>query len=225
VTTSGDWCTNRLGYQFSDRQLLERALTHRSASTSNNERLEFLGDAVLGLEIAHALYKFKPDANEGSLSRFRAGLVRRETLAEVAREIEIGAHIEMGAGERRSAGNQRTSVLANALEAVIGAVFLDGGYAAATEVVRRLYVDRLHDLPDESDLIDAKTRLQEYLQARQLPPPAYEIVETSGADHARVFDVTCRISAYDLEFSGHGTSRRRAEQDAAAAALEKFKNG
>lgn len=224
MTGSEDWCVKRLGYQFSDSTLLEQALTHRSASTLNNERLEFLGDAVLGLNIARALYDHQPNAREGSLSRFRADLVRRETLAEVAREIELGAHIEMGSGERRSGGNQRTSVLANAFEAVIGAIFLDGGYAAARDVVLHIFSDRLTHLPDEADLIDAKTRLQEYLQGRQLPPPEYLLIEISGADHARSFDVCCRIPAYDLEATGHGTSRRRAEQAAATAALEKLAN-
>lgn len=225
MTTSGDWCIKRLGYQFSDSDLLKQALTHRSASSVNNERLEFLGDAVLGLSIARALYDQKPDVREGGLSRFRAGLVRRETLAELAQEIDLGVHIEMGSGERRSGGNQRTSVLANALEAIIGAISLDGGFVAASDVLLHIYSERLANLPDESELIDPKTRLQEYLQGQQLPPPEYSLADVGGAEHARTFRVYCRIPAFDLEVSGNGTSRRRAEQDAATAAVEKLKNG
>lgn len=222
MTTPEAWCADRLGYQFSDGDLLQQALTHRSASSANNERLEFLGDAVLGLSIARVLYDRKPDVREGGLSRFRAGLVRRETLAEIALEIDLGAHIEMGSGERRSGGNQRSSVLANALEAVVGAILLDGGFAAATDVVLRVFADRLDNLPDEADLIDAKTRLQEYLQGNQQRPPEYSLADVSGPDHARIFTVSCRIPAYDLDVNGSGTSRRRAEQAAATAALEKL---
>jgi ribonuclease-3 len=225
VTTSEDWCISRLGYKFSDSDLLKQALTHRSASTNHNERLEYLGDALLGLSIARALYDQKPEVREGGLSRFRAGLVRRESLADLAREIDLGSCLELGSGERRSGGNQRTSVLADALEAVIGAIFLDGGFTAVNDVVLRIFSGRLANLPDEFDLIDPKTRLQEYLQGRQLPPPEYSLADVSGAEHARSFNVRCRIPAFDLEAKGVGTSRRRAEQAAASVALEQLQDG
>lgn len=225
MTKSEDWCNSRLGYQFSDSDLLKQALTHRSASTNHNERLEYLGDALLGLSIARALYDQKPDVREGGLSRFRADLVRRETLAELAREIDLGSCLELGVGERRSGGNQRASVLADALEAVIGAIFLDGGFTAANEVVLRVFTSRLENLPAELDLIDPKTRLQEYLQGKQLPPPEYLLADVSGAEHARSFNVRCKIPAFELEAKGKGSSRRRAEQAAASIALEQLQNG
>jgi ribonuclease-3 len=225
VTKSEDWCNSRLGYQFSDSDLLKQALTHRSASTNHNERLEYLGDALLGLSIARALYDQKPDVREGGLSRFRADLVRRETLAELAREIDLGSCLELGLGERRSGGNQRASALADALEAVIGAIFLDGGFTAANEAVLRVFTSRLENLPAEVDLIDPKTRLQEYLQGKQLPPPEYSLADVSGAEHARSFNVRCKIPAFDLEANGKGSSRRRAEQAAASMALEQLQNG
>ena len=225
MTKAEDWCTSRLGYKFSDGELLKQALTHRSASTNHNERLEYLGDALLGLSIARALYDQKPQVREGGLSRFRAGLVRRESLSELAREIDLGSCLEMGAGERRSGGNQRTSVLADALEAVIGAIFLDGGFSAANDVILRIFSGRLENLPDEMDLVDPKTRLQEYLQGRQLPPPEYLLADVSGAEHARSFNVQCKIPAFGLEARGVGTSRRRAEQAAALTALEQLQDG
>ena len=225
MTTAEDWCLKALGYQFSDAMLLTQALTHRSASPCNNERLEFLGDAVLGLAIAHALYKKKPAAGEGSLSRLRSDLVRRETLVELAMKLDLGPQVLMGAGERRSGGDQRTSLLANALEAVLGAVLLDGGFSAASEVILRVFGERLADLPDAADVIDPKTRLQEYLQGRQLPPPEYSLKATTGAAHARTFEASCGIPGLELETAGTGSSRRRAEQAAAARALEQLGDG
>jgi len=224
VTNPEDWCISRLGYKFSDSDLLKQALTHRSASTNHNERLEYLGDALLGPSIARALYDQKPEVREGGLSRFRAGLVRRESLADLAREVDLGSCLELGIGERRSGGNQRASVLADALEAVIGAIFLDGGFTAANDVVLHIFSGRLANLPDEFDLIDPKTRLQEYLQGQQLPPPEYLLADVSGAEHARSFNVHCRIPAFDLEAEGVGTSRRRAEQAAASVALEQLQD-
>ena len=225
MTTTGDWCDSRLGYQFSDSALLNRALTHRSAAAKNNERLEFLGDAVLGLIIGRAVFEREPKADEGGLSRFRSGLVRRGTLADVAREIDLGSHLRMGAGERRSGGNQRDSVLANAFEAVIGAIFLDGGFERATEVVQRVFSSRLDNLPPAADLIDPKTRLQEYLQGQQLSPPDYSTVKVTGPEHARSFEVLCVVSSFDLEVTGTGTSLRRAEQQAADTAFKMLTNG
>jgi len=214
------WSEKKLGYLFHDVTLLERALTHRSYSTENNERLEFLGDAVLGEVIARVLYEIKPLANEGSLSRFRAGLVRGETLAVLAAELELGDVVRLGSGEQRTGGYQRQSVLANALEAVFGAVFLDGGYEDANRVIRGVFTDRLSNLPDELELKDPKTRLQEWLQARQMPPPEYELLNSTGSAHEQVFQVTCRIDAMAVSAEGTGTSRRRAEQVAAGEILQ-----
>lgn len=220
MTAATDWSASCLGYRFVDQQLLERALTHRSASGMHNERLEFLGDAVLGMVIAQALYERKPDAREGALSRYRSRLVRKETLAEIARGLGLGARLHMGAGEHRTGGHQRSSVLADALEALFGAILLDGGVAAASDVILQLYADRLQALPAEGDLVDAKTSLQEHLQARGLPPPDYELLETSGAAHQRTFHSLCRIPQLDVAATGSGRSRRIAEQAAAAKALE-----
>lgn len=220
MTRPGDWSARKLHYQFRDPLLLEQALTHRSAGGAHNERLEFLGDAVLGTVIAHALYDRCPEAREGVLSRHRARLVRRETLATLAAELDLGAQLTLGGGERRSGGHQRKSVLADALEAVLGAVMLDGGYAAARGVVLALYAPRLAALPPESELIDAKTALQELLQSRGLPPPEYALTNATGVAHAQTFTVSCSIRPLDIETAGVGGSRRKAEQQAAARALE-----
>jgi ribonuclease-3 len=225
VTTAADWCKKFLGYQFADEGLLTQALTHRSASATNNERLEFLGDAILGFVVARVLYDIRPDADEGALSRLRSGLVRRETLGEVARDLDMGSQINMAGVEHRSGGHERTGVLADALEAVFGAVLLDGGFDAAADVLRRVLDSRLSNLPDDADLVDPKTRLQEYLQGRQLAPPDYSVEAAVGADHAKTFAVICRVPALDLEVRGTGTSRRRAEQVAASRVLEQLTDG
>ena len=222
MTRAENWCDKAFGYQFSDAGLLARALTHRSAATDNNERLEFLGDAVLGLVIAGAVFDAKPDADEGALSRYRADLVRGESLAEIARELELAPYLVMGSGEHRTGGHQRASVLANALEALFGAILIDGGFEAAQRAILRVFATRLAELPLESELIDPKTRLQELLQARGLAPPEYELVGSTGADHARTFESNCRIEALSITTSGCGTSRRRAEQAAAGEALALF---
>jgi len=220
VNDAGNWCERALNYQFSNSDLLTRALTHSSASLDNNERLEFLGDAVLDLAISRQLYNQKPTVREGGLSRYRAELVRKESLVDLAAEIGLSAHIILGSGEQRSGGRHRDSVLANALEAVFGAILLDSGYAAADRVILGLFGDRLATLPNEEDLKDAKTRLQEYLQARRTSPPDYELLGVTGAAHAQTFEVACRISDPDIETTGKGSSRRRAEQAAASVALE-----
>jgi len=211
-----------LDYTFEDNGLLEQALTHRSAGNQNNERLEFLGDGVLNFIVAARLYAVFPDAPEGDLSRLRARLVRKETLASVAEEVGLGAHLVLGSGELKSGGHRRASILADALEAVVGAVYLDGGFDACEELVSRWFARRISDLPPAEELKDAKTRLQEYLQARQLQLPEYRLLTTSGADHQRRFTVSCRIPGLDLECAGVGTSRRKAEQAAAEASLERL---
>jgi ribonuclease-3 len=214
--------SHEIGYQFSDWRLLERALTHRSAGSSNNERLEFLGDAILGFIIAEVLYKRFPLLDEGQLSRLRASLVKRESLAEIARQQRVGAYLSLGAGEQRSGGHSRTSILADAVEALLGAVYLDGGYDSARQVTIDLFVARLDALPPEGQDKDPKTRLQEYLQAQKLPLPTYTILGISGSQHDQRFRVACRVEGAELESSGEGSSRRRAEQASAVQLLRQF---
>jgi len=219
LTEAGDWSVKTLSYTFRDPALLEQALTHRSASGPHNERLEFLGDAVLGAAIAAALWERRPEADEGLLSRYRASLVRRETLAAIAREADLGARLHLGSGEARTGGQQRASVLANALEAVFGAVFVDGGFDASRNVIMGLFAPLLDHLPPAEELIDAKTALQEYLQARGVAVPEYCLDGVSGAAHSQMFRARCRIAELALETTGTGRSRRKAEQHAAARAL------
>jgi ribonuclease-3 len=214
------WCSHELGYRFRDPEYLQRALTHRSAGGRHNERLEFLGDAVLGFVIAESLHRALPDADEGHLSRLRASLVKRETLAKLAQELELGRRLQLGAGELKSGGFRRASILADALEALLGAIYLDGDIAAAREVIGRLYAERLRDLPPPEALKDPKTRLQELVQGRGLPVPVYRVEGTHGADHRQSFDVACEIEALAQRTVGHGTSRRRAEQAAAERMLD-----
>lgn len=209
-----------LGYRFDDPDLLRAALTHRSADAVNNERLEFLGDALIGTIVAIDLFQRRPRAPEGELTRLRAWLVRGETLAAVARELGLGEVLRVGAGERKSGGRGRDSLLADGLEAVVGAVFLDADFATVQALVQRLLGERLERLPAAAELKDPKTRLQEYLQAQQQPVPAYEQVNVAGADHARRFTVRCRIDGLDLAREATAGSRRRAEQQAARACLE-----
>ncbi|MEL7449067.1 MAG: ribonuclease III [Pseudomonadota bacterium] len=204
-----------LGYSFDSADLLDTALTHRSAGSHNNERLEFLGDAALGFVIADALFERVPDATEGDLSRLRASLVKRDTLAQLAIDLELGEHLAMGGGELKSGGFRRKSVLADAFEAVLGAVYLDGGYRSVRDLIERLFAERLANLPDANALKDPKTRLQELLQARGLETPSYTVTATSGSEHAREFTVTCEVTSLQATASGVGTSRRRAEQQAA----------
>ncbi len=219
-----DWVKDRLGYKFSSLALLEQALTHKSASVEHNERLEFLGDAILGSVVASALYRQRPDADEGTLSRLRALLVRGETLADAARELGLGQQINLGTGETRSGGHQRGSILANTLEALFGAVYLDSGFDAAAGVITMVLGSRLSKLPVEADLRDPKTRLQEWLQAKGFPPPEYVVDKTTGAPHVRTFVVLCRIDSLNFDVEGIGTSRRRAEQSAAEQALDQLAN-
>jgi ribonuclease-3 len=214
-----DRLARQLGYAFRDADLLEAALTHRSAQSRHNERLEFLGDAVLGLVSAEALWQRFPDATEGQLTRLRAQLVKRETLAAVARDLALGQYLRLGPGELRSGGHARDSILADALEAVIGAVYLDGGLEAARGAIGVLLGDRLEAMTPESQPKDAKTRLQEHLQARRLALPAYAVLETRGEDHAQTFTVGCEVAALGLSVTAEGPSRRRAEQAAAEAML------
>ena len=209
-----------IGHAFADPELLNRALTHRSLGARNNERLEFLGDAVLNLIAAEALYLRWPRSAEGTLTRSRAALVRESTLAELARGLDLGGHILLGPGELKSGGHRRDSILADALEAVIGAIYLDGGYSICRERVLEWLQPKL-DSPEPGSVgKDAKTRLQELLQARQLALPEYDLVDARGEEHDRWFTARCRVLGLDLEFDGEGGSRREAEQAAATTMLE-----
>jgi ribonuclease-3 len=207
-------------YRFRDRQLLREALTHRSLGAGNNERLEFLGDSVLSLVIAMRLYESRPDAREGDLSRMRARLVRGSTLAEVASAIDLGQQIKLGEGELKSGGFRRASILADAFEALLGAIFIDGGYAACQGVILKLFDPLIDSLPEADELKDPKTRLQEWLQGRGRPLPQYTLIGEEGADHAKQFRVACRLTDDATEVTASGRSRRKAEQAAASRILE-----
>lgn len=211
-----------LVHTFDDRSLLTRALTHRSAGADNNERLEFLGDAILGMRIADLLFQRQSHADEGQLSRMRAHLVKRETLAEIARQLELNQYLVLGAGELRSGGASRDSTLADAVEALIAAVYLDAGLQRAMELIDHLFLERLQRLPAEARQKDPKTRLQEFLQSRGVDLPEYQVQETRGQQHQQTFTVLCRVEALDSEALGEGSSRRKAEQKAARNVLRKL---
>jgi ribonuclease-3 len=212
--------THALGHRFRDPSLLEQALTHRSLGSRNNERLEFLGDALLDAIIANALFVRHPDLDEGALSRVRSRLVSQPALAELAAELELGAHLRMAPGEMKSGGQQRASIQADAVEAVLGAVFLDGGYPAVERLILQLFSERLALPISVESLKDSKTRLQELLQARGLPLPVYSLESTSGEAHAQTFHVSCRVESLAVSGSGVADNRRAAEQDAAHRVLE-----
>jgi ribonuclease-3 len=213
----------RLGYPFSNDALLERALTHRSFGADHNERLEFLGDAVLSTAVSAMLYERFAGSGEGDLTRVRAHLVREETLYRVALAVGLPAAIRLSEGEARGGGAQRPSILADALEAVIGATFVDGGFGAAHALVQRLFGDVIATTEIDRWSKDAKTELQEWLQARKLSVPAYRIVATRGQAHAQTFEVECAVPALGLTEAGEGRSRRTAEQEAAQRMLESLK--
>ncbi len=222
--SAADWparfVRGRLGYEARDFTLFRAALTHRSAASANNERLEFLGDAVVNLVVARALYLAFPQASEGDLSRLRARLVSREPLADIAAGLGIGEELQLGSGELKSGGFRRQSILADAFEALCGAMFLDAGLEGVEPVLMRLFADRIAALPAPESLKDAKTRLQEYLQSRSLDLPCYAVCAVAGEDHAQRFTVSCEVPALNLRTSGEGSSRRRAEQEAAERMME-----
>ncbi len=212
----------RLGYEPRDLALLIIALTHRSAEGPNNERLEFLGDSVLNLLLSERLYREFPTASEGDLSRLRARLVSEEPLAEVAQGIQLGELLRLGSGELKTGGFRRQSILADAFEALCGALYMDGGLEAVREHIGPLFESRIASLPEPSTLKDAKTRLQEHLQASGRPLPVYTVKSTSGEPHAQIFHVGCSVPHLQIETEGEGPSRRRAEQVAAQAALARL---
>lgn len=219
MTERSRWAAAQLRYTFNDPGLLEQALTHRSASKHNNERLEYLGDAFLNFVIARRLYELRSHDTEGDLSRARAALVKQPTLAALAQACGVDAQLVLGPGELRSGGAQRGAILADALEALVGAVLLDGGAAAAEALVERLFAAQFADLPDAATLKDPKTQLQEWLQGRGQGLPSYRVMAVRGRDHEQTFQVECEVAASDARTSGQGQSRRAAEQEAAAAML------
>lgn len=208
------------GYRFKDRQLLQVALTHRSYCSPHNERLEFLGDAILNAVVARRLFDRFPTLPEGDLSRLRANLVRQDSLRQHAVALSLGEFLRLGEGEQKSGGHQRPSILADALEALFGAVWLDAGFDAASEVIGRLYQGMIDQLTPGQEIKDAKTRLQEYLQGRRLALPQYALTATEGEAHAQQFHVACVIDSMHIRSEGSGGTRRAAEQMAAERALE-----
>jgi ribonuclease-3 len=214
------YIAERVGHRFVDPNLLDTALTHRSAARQNNERLEFLGDAVLNFVIAEILYTRLPKSLEGELTRLRASLVNRQTLAELARELQMGCHLKLGGGELKTGGRTRDSILADAFEAVVGAIYLDGGLASCRECVEKLFAQQLRSVWGGQSEKDPKTRLQELLQARKLPLPIYTVSDVSGGAHSPLFTVACHVGALTETPMGRGTTRRKAEQEAARKTLE-----
>lgn len=211
-----------LGYRFSEPALLARALTHRSASAANNERLEFLGDSVLNFVVAAEIFSRRAQAQEGELSRLRANLVNQASLADIAREIALGDFLRLGSGELKAGGQRRDSILSDTLEAIVGAVYLDAGFDICRKTIQCLYGNRLRELPNVQELKDPKTRLQEHLQSIRLPLPEYHVLEVGGQAHAQTFRVECRIIELDAVTNGLANSRRQAEQKAATAMLQQL---
>lgn len=214
--------SRKLGYQFNNPELLETALTHRSYGSRNNERMEFLGDAILGYIISTELYRRFPKATEGELSRLRAMLVKGDTLAKIARKLELGEHLYLGSGELKSGGYRRQSILADAFEAIIGAIYLDSGMESARVFVKTFFDEKLAEVDLKKLKKDPKTRLQEFLQARGKQLPGYQIVATEGKAHEQRFKVRCTVEGVANAVIGEGTSRRKAEQVAAEKMLQQL---
>jgi ribonuclease-3 len=223
VTNKGNSALcQQLGHVFAQPQLLQRALTHRSYAPEHNERLEFLGDSVLGCVIANYLYIHYPQLSEGELSRLRSNLVREDTLVILAQQLDLGSQLKLGEGERKSGGFRRPSILADAMEALFGAVLLDGGFAAAEKTVLGLFVPYLAQVDVQTLGKDAKTLLQEYLQGKRIPLPTYSVIATQGHAHEQSFEVECAIPSLKIVTHGTGSSRRNAEQQAAQAAYQQL---
>ncbi len=215
---------SRLNYRFSNKKLLSQALTHRSYSSNHNERLEFLGDAILSYTIAELLFDRFPQCSEGDLSRMRSNLVKGNTLTDIGTELDLGPHLKLGSGEAKSGGRRRASILADAVEALIGAVHLDADIDTAKGLIERFFSLRLSELDPHNPGKDAKTQLQELMQAKKHPLPKYNLKKTSGRAHEQIFEVECRIKTLGAAILGRGGSRREAEQNAAAIVLEQLKH-
>jgi len=211
--------SKKLEYTFNDTKLLEEALTHRSYASNNNERLEFLGDGILNFVIADELFKSYPDVQEGDLSRLRANLVNKASLAVIANQLKLGDVLQLGSGELKSGGFRRPSILADAVESIFGAVYCDGGFEACRALIIRLYADRLSAKTDLQGLKDPKTQLQELVQSRRYALPDYQVTNITGQAHAQIFHVNCSIQELQIEVTGEGKSRRKAEQVAAEKAI------
>ena len=220
---TSDALERQLGHQFAHKQLLQQALTHRSHGVVHNERLEFVGDGILNCVIAAHLFNHFKDLREGELSRLRASLVREETLAEIATELDLGSLLRLGAGEIKTGGAKRPSMLADALEAIFGAIYVDGGFERAEAAIKRLFAERISVLDPQATGRDPKTMLQEYLQGHRLGLPTYTLAATRGEAHVQEFEVECQIVALGIVCMGKGGSRRAAEQAAARAVLEQMK--
>ena len=223
MKTLQEWLQDVFGYLCRDVRIFEAALTHRSLGGQHNERLEFLGDAVLTCVVADLLYRQFPHAPEGELSRYRATLVSGESLATIANEINLGDRMQLGIGELKSGGFRRKSILADAFEAILGAVFIDGGFSAAAAVIEKIFAPRLSQLPSAALLKDPKTRLQESLQSRAMALPEYVVESVTGEPHLQHFLVRCEVVALSIKTYGEGTSRRAAEQEAAKFAIEELR--
>jgi len=219
---NGELLCEKLGYTFNQPELLQRALTHRSFAPDHYERLEFLGDSILGCVIAKYLYSTYSELSEGDLSRLRSNLVKEETLAILAAQLDLGSHLALGEGELKGGGFRRPSILADAMEAMFGAILLDSGFDEAERVILGLYVAYLQKTDIHTLGKDAKTLLQEYLQSKHIPLPIYEVIATMGEAHAQSFHVSCAIPKLSISAKGEGTSRRSAEQQAAQAAYQKI---
>lgn len=215
-----DQLQRRIGYQFNDPAGLLLALTHRSYGNDNNERLEFLGDSIVNMVIAESLFLTFENAREGQLSRLRARMVKGVTLAEIGREFELGQYLRLGSGELKSGGYRRESILADAVESIIGAIYLDSDFETCRTQVLRWFEQRLQKLSIQDTQKDPKTRLQEYLQSRQFPLPQYDVISVDGEAHAQTFHVSCALPSLDRKTAGVGSSRRIAEQQAARNALK-----
>jgi len=215
-----DWVERSFGHVFAAPALRDTALTHRSAGAGHNERLEFLGDSILNCAVARLLYHAHPQADEGDLSRLRASLVSGESLAQIAADLGFGEYLRLGSGELKSGGFRRASILADALEAMLGAIFLDGGYEAAAAAVARLVATKMSELPAAGTLKDPKTRLQELMQARGLALPVYTLTALGGDPHSQTFTVMCEVPVFGIGARAEGASRRRAEQLAASKVID-----
>ena len=213
-------CCEKLGYQFRDMALLEVALSHRSAHENHNERFEFLGDSLLNFVIAEKLFQIFPQAQEGELSRYRAALVNKHSLLALANELALGGYLHLGLAEIKNKKTPRESILADALEAVIAAIYLDAGFEACKNKILQWYALRLQDMATAPVAKDSKTQLQEYFQARQLPLPQYLVISREGQSHAQIFHIECYVEGFDYITQGRGSSRREAEQMAAKKYLE-----
>jgi ribonuclease-3 len=222
VASNAQQLQDRLKYQFSDQTLLTLALSHRSCGSKNNERLEFLGDAVLGLTVSNFLFQRFPEAREGDLSRIRSQIVRAESLAEVARSLDLGPELLLGQGEMKSGGHRRDSILGDTVEALIGAIYLDKGMSAAEQSVVNWFTDKLNAVTLDTPVKDPKTALQEWLQARGKPLPEYVVVKTQGEDHSRLFTISCKIANIESAAEATASSRRKAEQLVAEQLLKQL---